>query len=195
MPIPTRTGKLVKVDPSEILPKREVKNLQQIAEDEFYEEAKFQLNNAMVRYDKVCFEPAKQIIENCLLDYEIDGEIDYIDMWNKLKRYGNKVEDIRAAAGYQFDKWKAEEEVHEFLANGGKFTEDKTLSFLNESVNIDDDPNSEPVLSQRYEIDVRSLVDEEDEIPIKPVQTSTNITKNKEETSNSIAIDPSLFDD
>ena len=60
-----------------------------------------------------------------------------------------------------------------------------------------DDKFSEPVMAQHYEIDIRSLIDDEDDemVTIQPKANSINVTKNNNDGSTSYAIDPSLFDD
>lgn len=194
---PLNYDKMVKVNPFDLLPKSNKKSIQEQAEDMFHEETEIQLRSAMERFDKVSIEPTKEIINNYLIDGEIDGKVDYVDMWNKIKIYGNKVENIRAAAGHKFNKWNAEEQVREYIAHGGQFEFDPTMKFLNHAVPIDDDKNSEPVMAQHYDIDIRSLIDDEDDemVTIQPKANSINVTKNNNDRSTSYAIDPSLFDD
>lgn len=194
---PLDYNKMVKVNPFDILPRSSKKSIQEQAEDLFHQETEVQIKSAMERFDKVSLAPTKEIISNYLIDGEIDGKVDYVDMWNKIKTYGNKVENIRAAAGHQFNKWNAEEQVKQYVASGGQFEYDPTMKFLNHAVPIDDDKFSEPVMAQHYEIDIRSLIDDEDDemVTIQPKANSINVTKNNNDGSTSYAIDPSLFDD
>ena len=131
---PLDYNKMVKVNPFDILPRSSKKSIQEQAEDLFHQETEVQIKSAMERFDKVSLAPTKEIISNYLIDGEIDGKVDYVDMWNKIKTYGNKVENIRAAAGHQFNKWNAEEQVKQYVASGGQFEYDPTMKFLNHAV-------------------------------------------------------------